>query len=378
MRKVFYIDQQSYSNLAIYDHSLLSNIVEENTEVRIDYWGNSKYAYKAMPQAINTHHIFRYSSYNNSVCRLLSYLWSVLRLCVALLVRRPDVVHLQWIKAFQLDYLCLWIAKHICKSKIVFTAHNLLPHNSDGKEKKSYGKVYRIADSVIVHTETSKEDFKTLFPDYAHKASVVAHGVLPNNFEEEEIDRKAAEIREELNISKDTVVFSMLGYQSYYKGTDIVCNAWNSSEVLSKGDYVLLVAGKCAPDAVPTNLAANVLVSNRFLSDLDFLGYLKLTDVLLLPYRIIDQSGLLLTAFNSCIPVCVSDVGELAKPLAVAKVGWKFDSLEIEDVQKMIEQIVENPGEIAQIKADESAWAKILKMYGWAESARLTSIIYMS
>ena len=168
----------------------------------------------------------------------------------------------------------------------------------------------------------------------------------------------------------------MLGYQSYYKGTDIVCNAWNSSKTLTEGNFILLVAGRCAHDIIPEGCAANVIVINRFISDLDFLGYLNMTDVLLLPYRAIDQSGLLLTAFESSIPVCVSNVGELGKPLEDAKVGWMFDSLECQDVRKMIETLADNPQEIDQVKAAEEDWNKVREMYGWTESAKLTKAIY--
>lgn len=376
MKKIFYIDQQSYSNLAIYDHSLLSAIAKETPDFQIEYWGNRKYEYMPLPEGINPHWIYRYSDCRNKILSLLSYIFSSILLLVNLLIRRPDVVHLQWVKIFQMDYLILWAAKKICKSHVVFTAHNIVPHNSGESAKKSYGKIYKNADTVIVHTETSLSDFTNMFPDYSHKAKVVPHGLLPNKFTQEEILARANEIRTELNLPEGTRVFSMLGYQSYYKGTDIVCNAWNSSKTLTEGNFILLVAGRCAQDIIPEGCAANVIVINRFISDLDFLGYLNMTDVLLLPYRAIDQSGLLLTAFESSIPVCVSNVGELGKPLEDAKVGWMFDSLECQDVRKMIETLADNPQEIDQVKAAEEDWNKVREMYGWTESAKLTKAIY--
>ena len=376
MKKVFYIDQQSYSNLSIYDHSLISHIYKENPEFRIEYIGNVKYDYLPMPEGVTLRKVFRYSTYDNALCRMFSYVWSVIRLIFLILTHRPKVVHLQWIKVFQMDYLFLWTAKHLCGSRIVFTAHNILPHNSGESAVKSYGRVYALADTVIVHTETSLSDFQARFPEYKDKAVVIPHGVLPNKYTDQEIAARAEELRKELEIPEGSLTFSMLGYQSYYKGTDIVCNAWNSSEKLAGGSNVLLVAGKASPDAIPAECAANIRVINRFINDIDFLAMLNLTDVLLLPYRAIDQSGLLLTAVHTCTPVCVSRVGELTRPLSVAKVGWTFETLETDDVRNMIEHLADNPSEIAQVKADEQAWKKINDMYGWTESARLTSGIY--
>ena len=57
MKKIFYIDQQSYSNLAIYDHSLLSAIAKETPDFQIEYWGNRKYEYMPLPEGINPHWI---------------------------------------------------------------------------------------------------------------------------------------------------------------------------------------------------------------------------------------------------------------------------------------------------------------------------------
>ena len=376
MKKVFYVDQQSYSNLSIYDHSLISHICRENPEIPIEYIGSTKYDYLPMPEGVTMHKVFRYSSYTNALCRMFSYLWSVICLIFLLLRHRPKVVHLQWIKVFQLDYLFLWTAKRLCRSEIIFTAHNILPHNSGESAVKSYGKVYDLADSVIVHTQTSLSDFQARFPQYKDKATVIPHGVLPNKYTRQQIAARAEELRKELQIPEASVVFSMLGYQSYYKGTDIVCNAWNSSHKLVSGNNCLLVAGKCAPDAFPEGCADNTRIINRFINDIDFLAMLDLTDVLLLPYRAIDQSGLLLTAIHTCTPVCVSQVGELTRPLSVAKVGWAFESLEMDQVRTTIEYLADNPSEIEQVKSDTQAWKKINDMYGWTESARLTSELY--
>ncbi|MDO4801026.1 MAG: hypothetical protein Q4A15_02555 [Prevotellaceae bacterium] len=103
---------------------------------------------------------------------------------------------------------------------------------------------------------------------------------------------------------------------------------------------------------------------------------MELTNVILMPYRRIDQSGLLLTVANKKIPFCVSDVGELTKPLEIADVGWSFPSLEADDVKTKILEIVSSPDIISIKKNNAEGWQKVQQYYDWSKSAILTERLY--
>lgn len=55
---IFYIDQQSYGNLSVYDYSLLSRI---DRSVEIHYFCNKLYDAGMLKQNIHYHKIFKYS-----------------------------------------------------------------------------------------------------------------------------------------------------------------------------------------------------------------------------------------------------------------------------------------------------------------------------
>jgi len=369
---IFFVDQQSFSNLAIYDYSLLSQIEGHN----IYFWGSKLYSYLVPTNNVKLRKLFHYSLHRNKLVILSSYLWSMMRLIFYGLKYKPQIIHMVWIKLFQVDYLLLWFFQKVLGSKVVFTAHNILPHDYKPSDIKNYKKVYNISDAIICHTETSKKNLIELFPFSADKVCVISHGVLKTDINSEEIITEMGRIRKELNLS-GKLVFSILGNQSKYKGTDIVLDAWSKSSILSKSkEAVLLIVGRCPNELIPNDMSSNMIFNRTVVSDLMFEAYLRLTSVLLMPYRAIDQSGLLLSAINSHIPFCVSNVGELTKPFEFGDVGWQFESIESNCVSRTIEVLLSHPYEIENKRNNTSAWELVNKYYDWNKSGLLTAALY--
>src|SRR5437870_11931508 len=89
----------------------------------------------------------------------------------ALLRRRPDVLHLQWLAAPELDRLLLRP-----RVPTVFTAHDLLPRRTARKEALWRELLTRF-DRVIVHSENGRESLVELGID----AMVIPHPVFPSD-----------------------------------------------------------------------------------------------------------------------------------------------------------------------------------------------------
>lgn len=66
----------------------------------------------------------------------------------------------------------------------------------------------------------------------------------------------------------------------------------------------------------------NVLVINNFIPSEQLEAIMRVTDVQLLPYRTISQSGVLLSTIDKEIPYIATDVGGLSEPLSIASIGW--------------------------------------------------------
>lgn len=369
---IFYIDQQSYGNLSVYDYSLLSRI---DKGVEIHYFCNKLYDADMLGYNVHYHKIFRYSR-KQGLAKKVSYSISILQLLMFALWYGPKAIHQQWIKATFLDLMIWKICKLFFNSKIIYTAHNVLPHIGTVKSDNEYRKVYFSCDVIISHTVTSQKELVATFPETESKIKIIPHGVLDFNIAQSEIDDAKQQILKQYDL-KEKLILGMFGFQSLYKGSDIILKLWsNSSKLSANKDLRLLVVGKSEQEIIPDSLPSNVIVVDKYLANAEFEAFMELTNVILMPYRRIDQSGLLLTIANKQIPFCVSDVGELAKPLDIADVGWKFPSLEPNDVMSTIMKIVSSPDAIVAKKNNADGWHKIQRYYDWSKSAILTERLY--
>ena len=114
---------------------------------------------------------------------------------------------------------------------------------------------------------------------------------------------------------------------------------------------------------------------NRIENEL-FLAILQLSDVVLLPYRKISQSGVLLSAINEQIPFIVSNAGGLSDALSIGNVGWNIGYANRESLLTTLKYIINNSEEIKNKKENITAWSKIHKYYSWEVIGQKTTDLY--
>jgi glycosyltransferase involved in cell wall biosynthesis len=205
----------------------------------------------------------------------------------ALLLRRPDVLHVQWLAAPQLDRLLL-------RPRVpsVFTAHDLLPRRT-ARKRGLWRKLLSRFDRVIVHSERGRESLAELGVD----ASVIPHPVFASDPED----------------ADDGRTLLCLGTIRPYKGIGDAIAATKQipgARLLVAGDPVEPVNGYRAD--------AGDLAEWRlgYLSQLELERALGEATVALFPYRPeLDQSGALLQALGAGVPAVAYDVGGLAEPI---------------------------------------------------------------
>ena len=369
--KILYIDPQSSSNLAQYDYHLLKGIKQQ-----IIYCCNINYDAKRLKDA-KYHFIFRYNKYKNTIYRGLSYITSLLKIFSIVIKERPDVIHIQWIKLWLFDILFLYIIKLLFDIKVVYTAHNVLPHDSGDRYKSKMMRYYHKVDSIITHTQVSKNELVELFSLSKEKIHVIPHGLF--QFEGDKMELKSAKNRiiSELKL-ENKIVFSVLGFQNKYKGINLVKEVW---QYLSKFDYFqniqLIIVGKNDKIDYSDILGyKNVFIREDFVCTVDFQAYLEISNVLLLPYIKISQSGVLLSAIGSEIPFIVSNAGGLFEPLSIANVGWCIGDANFDNLLNCIMQVITNPTNIDEKKNNIQGWRKLQEYYNWAEISKKTTEVY--
>lgn len=369
-KTVFYIDPQSYANLAVYDHSLLSN----NKELCITFWGSYLYDYK---QHTNYDFVpvFRYNK-KRTIFKLISYFFSLLKIFIAILKQKPDIIHIQWIKIWSVDYCFLKLVKLLTSSKVIYTAHNLLPHDSENQHDK-YILYYKTVDSIIVHVESSKKELIKKFGINSSKINVIPHGVLDFDIDENLVETYREELHRKIGF-KNQLVFATLGNQSLYKGSDLIARVWKDNEFLHNDEaYKLIILGKNNQiDFSEINQIKNVYIEDRYLTNEEFIGALRCSDIILLPYRTISQSGVLLSCINECVPVIVSNTGGLGEIIEQFPIGWNMGESNINNLQKSILETSQLQSRVKNLKHDINLWKLAKEFYSWDSISLKTFELY--
>jgi glycosyltransferase involved in cell wall biosynthesis len=163
----------------------------------------------------------------------------------------------------------------------------------------------------------------------------------------------------------------------YYKGIDILLDAWTKNAEITNNDSIhLIIAGSGAVPIDRNCLGKNVTIINRFITNKEYIEIINLTDIGILPYRKISQSGVLLTLLANHRPVIVSNHGGLVEPFSIGNVGWIITELSAEYLSDIIVNIANNPESFIKIKNDNNLWDKIDKYYSWERIGKLTSEFY--
>jgi glycosyltransferase involved in cell wall biosynthesis len=205
----------------------------------------------------------------------------------ALLLQRPDVLHVQWLAAPQLDRLLL-------RPRVpsVFTAHDLLPRRT-ARKRGLWRQLLSRFDRIVVHSEHGRASLAELGVD----ATVIPHPVFPSNPDG----------------ADDGRTLLCLGTIRPYKG---IGDAIAATKMI-QGAH-LLVAGDPVEPVNGYRADAGDLAEWRlgYLSQLELERALGEATVALFPYRPeLDQSGALLQALGAGVPAVVYDVGGLAEPI---------------------------------------------------------------
>src|SRR5213082_1921382 len=242
---------------------------------------------------------------------------------LALRARRGDVLHVQWLVP-ELDVRLLRP-----QAPSVFTAHDLLPRRTAGKQDLWRRLLHRF-DRVVVHSERGRETLRELGVD----ARVIPHPVFPSDPERRDDGR--------------TVL--SFGVIRPYKGLDDAIEA-----VRRAGDSRLIVAGDPLEPMEPYRAAANGL-------EVDWrLGYLPRAEVdralgeatvAIFPYRPeLDQSGALLRALGAGVPAVAYDVGGIGEPVRRFGAGRVVPAGDVEALAAAAQELLDDPDALEAARA---------------------------
>lgn len=211
-------------------------------------------------------------------------------------------------KSIALGVLELFIYRIFCK-RLVLTIHNLLPHDQHTRLNRSAAWLaYRIPHTLVVHTVRMRTELAETWRVPISQVIVMEHGVD---------DIPPAPALSRTGGTADLRLL-MFGAVAPYKGVDIALEALRE---LTDIPFTLAIIGACRDVEYRAKIEFLIEESpekgkikwiDAYVEESSVQGYFERADAVLLPYRHIDQSGVLFTAFRFGTPVIAFDVGSFS------------------------------------------------------------------
>jgi glycosyltransferase involved in cell wall biosynthesis len=303
-----------------YDHALAAALARAGAEVELV---SSRFRFGGAPQPVGyvrSEPFYPLSSrlFGRSHLRVPVKAAEHLPGMTALLRRRPDVLHMQWLSVPELD-------RYLFHPRVpsVFTAHDLLPRRTAHKRELWRTLLGRF-ERVVVHSEHGRAALAELGVD----ARVIPHPVFPS----------------EPAPKNDGQTVLALGVLRAYKGID------DAVEATRRIGARLLVVGDAAE---PVALAApHVEARLGYLPDAELDRALGESTVAVFPYRPeLDQSGALLRALGAGVPAVAYDVGGIAEPVRRFGAGRVVEAGNVDALAEALRELLENTDELERARA---------------------------
>ncbi|MFA5015605.1 MAG: glycosyltransferase family 4 protein [Actinomycetota bacterium] len=279
-----------------------------------------------------------------------------------------EVYHIQWCKNIILEGLMLCLYLKLIGKAVVYTAHNVLPHDKEHLlvNRVFYRLLYRTVNAIIVHTESTKKEIIAYagLPDA--KVTVCEHGLytMVNRLEKESA-------KKELGLKYKNIVL-FFGALSHYKGVDILLKA--IKEIRDSKDFDdstgFVIAGRGLYGKDVDNISReykSVTPIVQYVDNSTADRLFSAADCIVMPYRKIDQSGVLLLALSYGLPVIASNVGSFKDYIVDGRNGYIYEPNESHALINAIKKFMaKNVWERDLITADaykKYSWNDIIVKY---------------
>jgi glycosyltransferase involved in cell wall biosynthesis len=273
-----------------------------------------------------------------------------------------DVVHYQWLPLPALDRRLL-----APRRPHVYTMHWRLPE-SGTRIARTLAALLAEMDAVVVHSEHGARRLEADFGVPADRIRVIPHGA----FDYLTRQQKESPLPPDLRAVTGPVILAF-GLVRPYKGTDVLLRAFREVE----GAELWIVGMPRMPmddlRALAREAPGTVRFVDRFITDPEIPAFMRRADLVVLPYRNIEQSGVLYTGLAFGRPLVLSSVGgfpEIAGQGAARLVPpGDADSLAAE----LRDLLADRPARDALADAASAAAATT---YSWERIAEQTMELY--
>jgi len=274
-----------------------------------------------------------------------------------------DVLHYQWLTVPGFDTALLPRQR-----PRVMTAHYVLPPDPSRRQLASARRAFGAMDAVVAHSEHGARRLREVVGLDHHRVRVIHHGA----FDYLTCLPEERPLPAELEGAEGPVIL-FFGLLRPYKGIDTLLQAFRRIEGAE-----LWIAGNPRMDIAPLeSLAAEapgrVRFLPRFVEDAEIPALMRAADIVVLPYRDIEQSGVLYAALAFGKPMVLSAVGGFPEVAAegAAKLVPPEDPAALASA---LDELVND--ETARMELSRAATHASNSSYSWDEAAKQTIALY--
>ena len=314
----------------------------------------------------------------NVIIKLLQYLNFMTRTLGLVLSNKKVIIHFQFFR-FKTDIFFI-ILLRMLGIKIVYTAHNIFPHETKKYDYILNYLLYNAVHKIIIHSETTKLNLLRNFNLPTNKLKVIAHGNFDNYKNYLPITKQAA--RQRFNLKDTDNVLLFFGYIREYKGLELLLKSF---EIIpdTEENIFLIIAGSPATKEIEDRylkIINSMSKKNNILINFDFIPkkevelFFTATDFVVLPYKKIDHSGIVHLAYSFNKPIIATNVGDFHEIIINGETGYLVDSQNPEDFSKTIFNAFNNK---KLMKSMEKSIEDLNNSkFSWSEIAKKTKALY--
>ena len=262
------------------------------------------------------------------------------------------------------------------KARLILTVHDIKPFSKKTNFLLKKWCLF-LADKIIVHNEFSK---KQLLKEgmNLNKVSVVPHGNYLD-FIKSKTNKIIAKKKFGLQNKKVIMFFGMIKEE---KGLDILIKSFYKLRQIKK-DVILVIAGKNYKTNIKKytkiidqlDLKNSCVIHNKYIAENELCDYYGCADVMVLPYKIIFQSGVLMMSSSFNVPVIVSDLKPFVDIIEDQINGLVF---KVNDVKSLTEKLIFSVNSIKKMNSyAKNNFEKIKNQYDWTKIGKLNKDVYL-
>lgn len=292
--------------------------------------------------------------------------------------RELQIAHYHFFHVGPLELAGILMAR-MAGLRVVVTVHDVESFKRDGKSRAMSRFAYSFCARLIVHNAVSERELRALVGSTSDRIRVVPHGsyvgLVPAI-----LDR--AEARRRLGLDEDARVVLFFGQIKTVKGLDLLIRAFSRIHA-GVAPCVLLIAGKIWKDdfseyqrLIDQSVARESIVLHiRYIDDDEVPMFYGSADLVVMPYRKIYQSGVLLMAMTLGVPVVTSDLPGMTEIVRDGENGYLFRTEQVDHLSEVLEQALAAGDDRERMTAN--ARRQMETEYSWSSIGRRLKEVYL-